>query len=146
MNKLKISHNKALSKLGYLLSNNQSDVLKMGQDLFDLGFDNITDGFWIWDINTNVEYYSPRFIDSLGYSKQDCDNTTKFWMDRINKEDLNRAILAFNNHKDDPNSPYFLEVRYNHKEGKVINILCSGTIVNGDSDNPIMIGTHEIII
>lgn len=146
-----VKHNEAITNLMYLLASNDREsninVLELGEKLLFLGLDLITDGFWLWDIATDIEYYSPKFRDSLGFKNElDFPSVAKSWQDAIFPSDAKVALESFNKHFSDPKSPYYVDVRYNKKEGGVVRLICAGTIVN--RDNPkrlLMLGTHRIL-
>ena len=45
------------------------------------------DGLWDWDANTNTVYYSPRYIEMLGYSDETFPATLRSWEEKIHPED-----------------------------------------------------------
>ena len=148
MSQIRVRHIEATAKLNYLLVRRgaENDPIKLGERLVELGIDKITDGFWVWLVNTELEYFSPKFRETLGFSnEQDFPNIPVSWQNQIFKEDGERALIDYHKHLKDPNYPYYLNVRYRKKGKGVVNLICAGTIVNRESDSPIMIGTHEII-
>ena len=149
MTKAKIKHKEAIAQLNYLLVKKgiETDAIKLGEALVALGIDRITDGFWIWVVGTDVEYFSPRFRNTLGFNNEvDFPNNPKSWQSQIFKEDGDRALSTFYKHLENPEHPYYLDVRYRKKESGSVRLICAGTIVNRDREQMIMIGTHEVII
>lgn len=144
---LKVKHNTMSVQLAYILAGDpENDVIRIGKNLINIGFDEITDGFWIWDIAGGIEYYSPKFISSLGYQKNEFPYTPKSWQDIIFPDDAKKALAMYEKHLNDPTSPYYIKVRYKHKLGDTVTLICAGSIVNRDTlDNLIMLGTHEIL-
>lgn len=106
-----------------------------------------SDGFWEWDLlNPEYEYYSPRFKQMLGYEDDELENIPETWRKLIHPDDLKIAMENFEKHKNDPNYIYYQKVRYKHKSGKEINIICRGSIIRDNNNNPIsMIGSHTDI-
>ena len=145
-NRVQIKHKEAVAKLFYLLGGKTPDVIQLGNKLVELGIDKITDGFWIWNTKTNVEYYSPEFRKSLGFdNEQDFPNVPESWQNQIISKDAERGLDAYYKHLEDPDYPYFLDVTYRKKGNKQrVKLICAGTIVNRGDENPIMLGTHEI--
>lgn len=148
---LRIKHKQVVIKLNYYLAVNgklgeKKDVVSIGKSMMDIGLDQITDGFWVWDIKNNIEFYSDKFRETLGFtSEKDFPNTPASWQKQIFKSDAEAAIKAFNAHRESEENPYYLEVSYYKKNRKEsVRLICAGTIVDRDSDNEIMVGTHEI--
>ena len=136
-----------ISELHYLIVKNVAgdDVIKIGKALLDFGFDDTTDGFWVLDMHSGIEYYSPKFIRSIGYTAEEFPPVPESWQGAIFEEDLKQAVEDYYKHEADPAHPYYVTVRYRHKEGKTVKLICAGTIVNRGGEKPIMLGTHEII-
>lgn len=115
------------------------------KSLLESGLDNNSKGFWIWDIKNNFEIYSPVFRKTLGYRDEiDFPNLPSSWQLIIFKEDLERALMAYEKHVSTRGmEPYKLFVRYNKKYGGSETVLCHGMIVSWNGDEPlIMIGVH----
>jgi len=108
--------------------------------------DEVTDGFWDWRPTTNEEYYSPKFWKILGYDPESQPNHARAWQEKIHPEDLKKAIENFNLHiKTKGKHPYYQSVRYKHKSGFWVRLLCAGRVVEWEKDRPIrMLGIHFI--
>ena len=125
-----------------------NDVLQIGNKLVGKGFDNLTDGgFWIWDINNNIEFYSPNFRKSLGFKgEKDFPSIPTSWQSYIDGNCLTIAISNFNRAvKSKGKEPYYQEVKYTTKKGEELNVLCSGMVINENNSPKFLVGTHKII-
>ena len=111
--------------------------------------DSITDGYWVLNIENDKlvpeEYLSPAFKAQFGYEDHEIPNTNDGWLKIIHKDDAKRALDQFFRHIHD-GDPYRLVVRYHHKDGSTIWILCRGCAVK-DSEGrwSKMLGTHTNI-
>ena len=106
------------------------------------------DGVWDWNILEDSEYYSPRFFSMLGYGPNDFPPVPETWQGLIHPEDLTAALVNFEEHvRTGGKWPYWQRVRYKHKDGHYVTILCRGHVVSWDlSGNPLrMVGTHTIL-
>ncbi|GAB1538924.1 hypothetical protein NUACC21_15890 [Scytonema sp. NUACC21] len=102
-------------------------------------------GYWDWDIPGNREYLSPTFKRMFGYEDWELPNTPETWQSLIFPEDLERVFECFDQHiKSRGQIPYYNEVRYRHKDGSTIWVICSGHVIEWDRDgNPLrMVGCH----
>ncbi|WP_204151408.1 PAS domain S-box protein [Leptolyngbya sp. CCY15150] len=102
-------------------------------------------GYWDWHIADDEEYLSPGFKQMLGYADHELINSPQTWQDLIFPEDLPVVLEQFNRHvQSHGTEPYYNEVRYRHKEGSTVWILCSGQVIDwDDAGNPLrMIGCH----
>jgi len=102
-------------------------------------------GYWDWDIPGQTEYMSPRFKSMFGYREDELENKPETWMRLIHPEDLPIAMSAFEAHVASKGAePYDLEVRYFHKNGSIVWVVCRGRIIEwSKSGDPIrMLGVH----
>ena len=102
-------------------------------------------GYWDWDIQNNEEYLSPGFKKMFGYEDHELPNSPETWQKLIFEEDLPGVFEIFNKHVESRGKvPYYNEVRYRHKNGSTVWVLCSGHVVEWDQDGtPLkMIGCH----
>lgn len=103
-------------------------------------------GFWIWDVESGVEFYSPKFRESLGYEgEHDFPSVPKSWQDAIDQESLKLALgtLALTE-QSRGEVPYIQRVKYYKKDGGFIEVLCHGVVTKWADDGKasVMIGVH----
>jgi len=131
------------------------------QDLQDLLFRlrileaGVHEGFWdlhigsgkTGNIEDDFEYYSPRFKKFLGYTEEEFPNVAKSWMTAIHPEDREIAAeLAVRHMENAENVPYDLEVRYKHKDGHWLWVMCKGRCIFDERGNPVrFVGIHQDI-
>ena len=107
--------------------------------------DVILAGYWDWDIPGNKEYLSPGFKRMFGYEESELPNSPETWQQLIFPEDLPGVLNCFERHVQSRGKvPYYNEVRYRHKDGSTVWVICSGQVIEWDADgNPVrMIGCH----
>lgn len=106
--------------------------------------DKVADGYWVWDLkNPDYEYMSPKFWETLGYDPKDMPHSPTVWKGIIHSEDLKRAEAAFLPHVEH-GEPYHLLVRYRHKLGTWVWIVCRGSVEYDDDGEPhTMLGVHQ---
>lgn len=117
--------------------NQQSDIVT----LTDL----TSDGVWEWFPTVDFEYMSQRFWDILGYNQKDMEESPRAWMDFINEDDKKKCIDMYDNHiKNRGATPYHQTVRYIHRMGHEVHIMCRGSVVDWMPDGQPwrMLGTH----
>ena len=121
--------------------------LKEEMSILEFILDKLTDGYWDWNVVTNYEYLSPKFKAQLGYLPDELENSPESWQRLCNPEDLERAELKVKDHLEGKTEEFSETLRFTHKEGHEVTILCNGIVVSRDSDgNPIrMVGTHRLI-
>jgi diguanylate cyclase (GGDEF)-like protein/PAS domain S-box-containing protein len=108
-------------------------------------FEVILAGYWDWNLQDNTEYLSPSFKKMFGYEDYELENTVETWQFLMIPEDLPGTLEAIQNHINSPSTvPFYREVRYRHKNGKPVWVICSGQVIEWDSEGrPLrMIGCH----
>jgi PAS domain S-box-containing protein len=102
-------------------------------------------GYWDWNIPTGNEYLSPMFKKMFGYEDHELENRVESWQKLIFQEDLPVVMEKFTLHvKSKGDIPFYNEVRYQHKNGSTIWVICKGKVIEWDAQgNPLrMIGCH----
>ncbi|MFA7219130.1 MAG: PAS domain-containing protein [Synergistaceae bacterium] len=105
------------------------------------------DGWWDWHIQEDYEYMSPRFWECLGYEPS-MENHPSAWQSLMFPEDLQKTTDNFNKHcATKGEHPFYQEVRYKHRDGHTVYIICRGKVIEWDeNEKPVrMIGTHTDI-
>jgi len=104
-------------------------------------------GYWDWNCRTGEHIVNDIWLEMLGLSRLDINNTADDWGKRIHPEDKDRVLSVINEHKRAGTS-YAVEYRMKHKDGHWVWIEGSGAVVEYDktSGEPIqMCGTHQDI-
>lgn len=147
-----------MSEPKLVLNDSVDDISLLQKELADVKskleekealFDSITEhtlaGYWIWHIKENNFFISPHLKAMLGYRDEELENS----VDTINKlmhpSDLPDTYALLGKHLESNGKiPFEIEVRYKHKSGSIVWVICSGNIVKRDeSGNPaVMIGCH----
>ncbi|QMS86862.1 PAS domain S-box protein [Nostoc edaphicum CCNP1411] len=102
-------------------------------------------GYWDWNIPGNQEYLSLTFKQMFGYEDHELPNTPESWQSLVFPEDLPGVLELFEQHVQSRGQiPFYNEVRYRHKDGSTVWVICSGRVIAWDRDgNPLrMIGCH----
>lgn len=110
--------------------------------------DAASDGFWDWYIAEDYEYMSPRFWEILGFEPHEKKHHPSEWQALILPESLEIALDNFDKHvKTKGVHPFSQDVKYYHKDGSIVDILCRGKVIEWDEEgNPVhMVGTHTDI-
>ncbi|MEM0944062.1 MAG: CheR family methyltransferase, partial [Pseudomonadota bacterium] len=102
-------------------------------------------GYWDWDILEQTEFMSPRFKSMFGYEEHEIEDSPDAWKRIIHRDDLPMVFKQFKAHvKSGGKVPYDNEVRYWHKDGSIVWVLCRGRVVEWSKDgDPLrMMGVH----
>jgi PAS domain S-box-containing protein len=130
------------------VAKNAVEALKEREEQLSLFVNTTHDGIWDWYIKDDYEYMSPRFWMMLGYEPEEKKHHPSEWQRLIFPEDLERVKINFERHIETRgNDLFYQEVRYLHKNGKTIWVICRGKVVEWAEDGtPIrIIGSHTDI-
>lgn len=123
----------------------KSAQLQQELKLLENLLDTVLAGYWDWDIANHTEYMSPGLKKMLGYENDELANVPETWQTLIFQEDLAKVFENFEQHVQSHGAiPYYNEVRYHHKDGSTVWVICAGRVIEWDaSGNPLrMIGCH----
>lgn len=123
----------------------QAQQTEQELSLLEQILDIVLAGYWDWKISTNEEYLSSGFKRMFGYADHELANRPETWQNLIFPEDLPGLLERFDRHVNSHGvEPFYNEVRYRHKDGSTVWILCSGEVIEWDDvGNPLrMIGCH----
>ncbi|MBK1653295.1 PAS domain S-box protein [Allochromatium vinosum] len=115
--------------------------LKILQTLLDTSFA----GYFDWNIAEGTEYLSPTFKRMFGYADDELPNTPESWQRLVFPEDLPRVFEVYERHVRSRGAvPYHNEVRYRHKDGRTIWVICAGLVVDWTPEGAPkrMVGCH----
>ncbi|WP_263768987.1 EAL and GGDEF domain-containing protein [Propionivibrio soli] len=104
-------------------------------------------GFWDWNLATNVFTVCGRFESMLGYRPGEMDLAPENWDHYVHPDDLVRARKSIANHLSGKSSVHEVEIRCRAKSGEWLWILSHGVIVERDADGrpTMMSGVHTDI-
>jgi diguanylate cyclase (GGDEF)-like protein/PAS domain S-box-containing protein len=118
------------------------EALRESEERFRLAINATKDGLWEWDIQTNQEFFSPRWCEIIGYSFDDPDlpHTYESWASRTHPDDYDRVVSAMTNHLE-KGTRYDVDYRHRHKSGEYRWQNSTGQAVLDESGKPIrMVG------
>jgi len=122
--------------------------LERSEERLRLVLDATSDGVFDWDIPSGKVYFSPAYFTMLGYEPFEFPSTFDAWRERLHPDDLFVVEPAIQAHlSNQERTPYLVEFRMRHKQGRWTWILAKGRVVSSDTDGkPVrMVGTHSDI-
>jgi PAS domain S-box-containing protein/putative nucleotidyltransferase with HDIG domain len=102
-------------------------------------------GFWDWNLVENTEYLSPTFKQMFGYEDHEMESSPEAWQKIIFPEDLPVLLAVFDRHvKSRGQEPFHSEIRYCHKGGSTVWVMCTGNVIEWAEDGTAlrMLGCH----
>ncbi len=93
--------------------------LRETQQKFELAVLGTGDGLWVYEYNDDKTWFSPRFMELLGFENDAMLPSFDAWRDRFHPEDSPRVLRAFNEHVRD-NKDFDCEYRVQHNAGHYV--------------------------
>ena len=123
----------------------QAEQLRVELKLLEETLESILAGYWDIDFGRGTNYMSPGLKRMFGYTDADLPTEIDTWQRLIFPEDLPRALACMERHMASHGTePYYNEVRYRHKDGSTVWVICAGRVIEWDeAGNPLyMMGCH----
>ncbi|MDD3364475.1 MAG: PocR ligand-binding domain-containing protein [Syntrophomonas sp.] len=95
-----------------------------------LVLDGSTDGFWVWNIETDEIYRSERWAEILGCSLEEIEPCLQSWKKLLHPSDMQNTIKLLNEHLDGRTSKYEVEYRLITESGELKWISERGRVVS----------------
>lgn len=122
-------------------------ALRTSEARWQFALDGASHGVWDVNLITNETYYSPKFMEILGYELGEWGNSVEDWQNRIHPDDKEVTLNTAQKYLNGEIPTYQTEHRLRCKDGSYRWILARGKFVEWDENgNPTrMIGTNTDI-
>ena len=119
------------------------EALRLSEERLALALDASSDGLWDWNFATGDVYYSPRYLDMLGYEPGDIELSITGWEKLLHPDDFEEAKRIELDHIE-RGEPFALEFRLRNKAGDWKWVMSRGKVVEwNEAGRPLrMVGTH----
>ncbi|MFN8453489.1 MAG: PAS domain S-box protein [Anaerolineae bacterium] len=111
------------------------EALQVSRERLTLALEGTQDGIWDWDIVKGTLYWSPRFMELLGYDPDDLDESFNKFESRLHPDDEERVNAAIAAHLKD-RVPYNVEERLRTKSGEYRWFQARGQAIWDELGNP----------
>ncbi len=122
-------------------------ALRDSEERLQMALEGSGGGLWDWNIITNEDYLSSRWLEMLGYAKGELPDDFSSWERLIHPDDKVWVMERLNAHLQDDSVSYKFEYRMLTKSGEWKWIANFGKVVSRDQQgNPLrMAGIHHDI-
>jgi PAS domain S-box-containing protein len=122
------------------------DALRASEERYRLVVRGANDGVWDWNLATDEGYFSPRYMEIMGYEPREFPHNGEEWRKRIHPDDLEHALAANQRCIDGEVDLFTAEYRMHHKDGSWRWILGRGANLKNETGKIYrMAGTHTDI-
>ncbi|GAB4477640.1 MAG: hypothetical protein OHK0037_39620 [Elainellaceae cyanobacterium] len=123
----------------------QAERLQQELKLLETVLDSVLAGYWDYNPREDTNYWSPGLKRMLGYGNDEIPNTLDNWERYIVPEDLQKVKDCLVCHVQSRGAePYYNEVRYRHKDGSIVWVICAGQGIEWSESGELlrMVGCH----
>jgi len=123
----------------------KEDAISKSEEIIREIMESTLSGFWDWNLVDGTEYLSPTFKRMFGYEDHEMENSPAAWQRIVFPEDLPAVLEAFDRHvKSRGREPFNNQVRYRHKDGSTVYVICAGKVIEWAEDGTAvrMAGCH----
>jgi two-component system, sensor histidine kinase len=104
------------------------------------------DGIWDWDLNSGRVYYSPRWLELVGYLPGELPGDISTFQDCLHEDDRDRVRSGIDNYLSGHSAEYRMEFRLRHQDGTWRWIMSRGIALReADGRAFRLAGTHTDI-
>jgi PAS domain S-box-containing protein len=101
------------------------------------------DGVWDWDLETDAVYYSPRWLELIGYLPGELRGHIDTFIERLHPDDRTAVEQSIAEYRAGTRPEYRAELRLRHKDGSWRSILTRGIVLRDGGGRAVRFaGTH----
>lgn len=108
------------------------ESLSLNEERLQLFFAATTDGVWDWNLLTDEVFFSPGWLESLGYQPGELEPRIDSWKKLVHPDDLPKVMKALDDHLAGKTEGYQCENRLLRKDGSWRWNLDQGRVVKKD--------------
>jgi PAS domain S-box-containing protein len=108
------------------------EKLRVAEERLALALQASGEGMWDWNVATGQVYFSPRWLEMLGYQPDEVPHTYATWEQLIHPEDFGATLTALQDHCGGRTGIYTSEHRLRTKAGGWIWSHSRGEVVSRD--------------
>jgi polar amino acid transport system substrate-binding protein len=109
------------------LVDERTNELRESEERYALVVRGANDGIWDWDIIDDEIYYSPRFMEMVGYTAEDFPQWQEGWLNQVHPDDRKRVNKASASCFNGTSDHFETEYRLQHKDGRWLWFLGRGS-------------------
>ncbi len=111
-------------------------ALRESEERFQLAVSGTKDGIWDWDLRTARVYYSPVWMEILGYREGELQQEFNTWAENVHPDDFPGALAAVSGHIEGSIPVYQHTHRMRHKDGRWVWVEARGKCVRNRAGKP----------
>lgn len=119
-----------------LASKRAYDALKESEQRYALAMEGANDGLWDWSLADEQIYFSPQWMNMLGYHEYELEHRLDTWLERLHPEDRGHFDQSLQSHLKGDSISLQGEYRIMHKDGSYRWMAYKGRAVRDKNSEP----------
>ncbi|TWU20305.1 Autoinducer 2 sensor kinase/phosphatase LuxQ [Novipirellula galeiformis] len=118
--------------------------LDVSREQFNVLMLGCNDGIFEWNLETNKVFFSPRFLDMLGYNREDIGDDADAALQLVHPDDRDNVSTKLDQYVRGELEKYEVECRILHKDHHYVHVLsrCFTVCRDGDTHPNRVVGSH----
>tara|TARA_R110002072_G_C7973568_1_gene535065 strand:- start:7735 stop:10014 length:2280 start_codon:yes stop_codon:yes gene_type:complete len=112
------------------------ESLELNRQRLEMAIRGTSDGLWDWNIETDEVWYSPRFLELLGYCEDEIEFKFDEWVRRLHPDDKSDTLAAVKRHLEE-DDPFDVQYRLKTKSGDWKWFRARGACVRNEEGWPV---------
>ena len=112
----------------------------------EYGLEGSSDGLWDWNMQTNEFYFSPRWMEMLGFKENELPYHLETFQNLLHPEDKEAVFAMVRDYISGTRDNFSIEFQMQHKNGTWVDILSRAKLATDEKGNPLqpmrLVGTH----
>ena len=121
-------------------------ALQQSEQRLSFALNGANDGLWDWNLENNAVYYSPRWLEMLGYAPCELPQTLETWSMLVHPDDRESTLALVADYLEGRSDKYEIEFRMRHKQGHWLHILSRAKLARDAAGQTLkprrLVGTH----
>ncbi|EMI15792.1 multi-sensor hybrid histidine kinase [Rhodopirellula maiorica SM1] len=118
--------------------------LDVSREQFNVLMLGCNDGIFEWDLETNRFFFSPRFLEMLGYNREDIGDDADAALELLHPDEREKVATKLDQYVRGETEKFEVECRIRHKDDHYVHVLSRAFAVfrDGDSRPNRLVGSH----
>lgn len=103
--------------------------LQLSREQLDLAVRGNNDGIWDWNLDSDEVFYSPRFLEMLGFARDEFETTFDAMLSLIHPDQLPRVHQEIDRCRNGHANTFEIEYQIRNKDNRYLNVLSRAVAV-----------------
>jgi len=122
------------------------EALVKSEEKYKLIVNGMNEGWWDLDLQTNINFYSPKWWKNIGYENNELVNINNYWEKIIHPNDIERVKSVINEAKLSNKNTFEVEFNAKHQDGHFVPMFSRGYILRNEAGKVIRVSGSDMVL